>query len=144
MGKLLLLSSLIFVFNISLIADNTGLFQLDKNFITEKFKELNQIESFINQHDGITLSEMQASKNHLLAKLNLLDVSEINNQLGFADKPPLGIPSFVWGCCLGPVGVAIVVVVCDDNHERGRVVAGCIVSVVVYCIGGLVAYVMGY
>lgn len=47
-------------------------------------------------------------------------------------EPPLGIPSFLWGCCLGVSGLIVVYIVTDnDREEVKKALNGCLVSGVV-------------
>ena len=48
------------------------------------------------------------------------------------DDPPLGIPSFLWGMCLGLPGLAVVYFVTEDDEETKKALWGCLVSVAVY------------
>jgi cytochrome c biogenesis protein CcdA len=51
------------------------------------------------------------------------------------NEPPLGIPSFLWGCILGIVGVLIVYIITDgDKAETKKSLWGFLVAVGVYVV----------
>lgn len=111
-------------------ASNSDLFQYDENVIIEKFQSLNNLELFINQNQGITLTEIQANSENDGLVANL-DKSGINCSFSILAGAPLGIPSFLWGCCFGAVGVLIVYLTADDPEETKKSVYGCITGAVI-------------
>ncbi len=45
------------------------------------------------------------------------------------DGPPFGIPSFLWGCCFGLLGVLFVYLMTDNNKEEAqKALIGCVVG----------------
>ena len=142
MKKLLLLTCLVAcTFSVKVMADNAQLFQLDQKSVSDKFQGLNNLENFVNQHNGITLSEMQANKEDGTGNMNY-HAGEANNilsKVNLAWDPYLGIPSFWWGfgtscvgvatvfgCWLGVAGVALVYFMTDDTEETKKAVWGCL------------------
>lgn len=139
MKKLLLLACLVAsTFSVKVMADNAQLFQLDQKSISDKFQGLNNLENFVNQHDGVTLTEMQANHNELLKEMDTNSANSIVSVLGAFKDTPLGIPSFVWGLCFGVAGIAIVYFVTDSKDEAMSALWGCVVGSVV----GVVIYVL--
>lgn len=55
--------------------------------------------------------------------------------------PPLGIPSFLWGCLLSWVGLLIVYFLTDrDKDETRKALWGCLISTLLYGGGLLFTY----
>ena len=52
----------------------------------------------------------------------------------FFDEPPLGIPSFWWGFCIGVWGIAVVYFVTEDRDETKLAFKGCVVGTLVYVV----------
>ena len=125
MKKVLFSTVLAFAFTLG-YAGNAELFQLDEQEINAEFAQLNELEAFVESNEGITASEINVD-NPLLT--NLETSSEVLGALSsFASEPPLGIPSFLWGCVLGVAGIAIVYFVADDRDETKKALVGCAVS----------------
>ncbi len=120
------------------LANNATLFVYDGIQVENELAQLQRLEDFVYVNYGITLAELQSEKSDLVADLNLT----INILGGFDDEdggPPMGIPSFLWGCCFGIVGVAIVYFAADNKSETRGAVIGCIISNLLG-IGCLVLY----
>lgn len=129
--------SLLFLMILGLLAfcvraNTADLFQWDENLLTEKFQGLEQLENFVSQHEETTLSQMQADNNNLLINLHLNSTKNFYETLNLSGgEPPLGIPSFMWGCCLGWVGILIVSVTTDkDKAETKKALNGCIAGAI--------------
>ncbi|NLJ06964.1 MAG: hypothetical protein GX437_04760 [Sphingobacteriales bacterium] len=120
-------------------AVNTGLFQIDENQIMSEMSGLTLLEDYVTQNQGVTLSEMQAS-GHILSYGISDQPSPFNDEMTF--EAPLGIPSFIWGFCLGLPGVAVVYFVSEDKDETKKAVFGCIASTVAYSACYLVYYIV--
>jgi len=102
---------------------NGELFTYNKKAVNTEFAELNAIENYVNQNDGITLSEMKSQN---------LDLATSISNFSFDSSAiigPIGIPSFLWGCILGPVGVLIVYLIADDpKSEAKKAFWGCVIG----------------
>ena len=118
------LSSSIFTIN----ASNTDLFSYNKNEVEAQLDELTQLENYVNDNQGVTLNDLQNSNSNILESLNLNESNGINFSMA---EPPLGIPSFIWGCCLGFVGIGIVYFMTEDKEETKKALWGCILGTVV-------------
>ena len=55
---------------------------------------------------------------------------------------PVDIPSFIWGCVAGPVGVLVVYLVTEDNDETKKALLGCILWGVF--VGGFFVFWRGF
>jgi len=124
MKKIILSTMFAGFFSFGAIASNAEVFEMDENFVNTELAQLTELENFVVENEGITLSEIDAS-NGLLAELNgSNDILHTLEMIGRGD-PPLGIPSFLWGACFGFVGIGIVYFVTDDRDETKKALIGC-------------------
>ncbi len=129
MKKVLLLPVIVLAFVVSGFASNySEMIQVDENYVENVFADLNQLEGYVTTHQGVTLNELKALGNALVANveaspMGVLGVCSMNGE------PPMGIPSFLWGCCFGVVGLAVVYFVTDnDKEEVKKSFYGCVVG----------------
>ena len=111
--------------NFGFASANAELFQVNEEELNVEFAQLNELESFVNSNEDVTMSSMDAT-NPLLQ-----NVTSTGNALGVLStygEAPLGIPSFIWGFCFNVAGVAIVYFVADDRDETRKAFIGCVVS----------------
>ena len=132
-----------FVFSIILLMSlrftvyaSADIFQLDEQKIHQELAILDQMESLV-------LAQQDISQEFLLSLKR--EFPEVNgehycmtNSISTMMEPPLGIPSFVWGCCLGVPGIAIVYFVSEDKDETMKALWGCIASSVGYSLSYVV------
>jgi len=141
MKKLLLFASIMLaVFSTRAIAGDAQLFDLNEDKINAEFTELNELEKFVTEHDGITLSQLRESNNALVLNLNLSN-NGIAGLMMF-EEPPLGIPSFIWGFCLGWVGLLVTYLVADDKEETKKALIGCLVGTATWVIVYLILWLL--
>jgi hypothetical protein len=117
--------------NFGFASANAELFQVNEEELNVEFAQLNELESFVNSNEDVTMSSMDAT-NPLLQ-----NVTATGNALGVLStygEAPLGIPSFLWGFCFNVAGVAIVYFVADDTDETRKAFIGCAVSSALYVL----------
>jgi hypothetical protein len=119
--------------NVDLPSLDVAVFQLDDASLNVAMQELNELESYLDLNVGVTYSDVAQNASDLL-----LNVSPSVAPAG-GSEAPLGIPSFLWGCVLGWVGILIVYLVSDeDMDETKKALWGCLtgtaVGVVVYFV----------
>jgi hypothetical protein len=106
------------------------LFRIDEQKLAVEMADLSAIEDLVNT-ENLTLSQLFADNNELA-------VSALMPSYGAADMledgPPLGIPSFVWGLCLGLIGVLVVYIVTESRSESMKAVWGCVAAVIISVI----------
>lgn len=115
-----------------------GLFQDDLSRFDRELSGLNALEQTVGQ-TGETYSQLAAQNNPLLE--NVAKNGDISAALlggaGNEDRL-LGIPGFVWGFCLGLLGVILVYVAIDDDaakkHEGKQAIIGCAVWTVLWLV----------
>lgn len=115
-----------FCFALNSIASDADLFNYDKATVNQELQDLQSLENYVNSNPGVTLTDLKLDNNQLVSELN---ISAGNLGSFFASiEPPLGIPSFLWGCVFGVVGVAVVYFVADDKEETKKSFKGCVVG----------------
>ncbi len=135
----ILITTIIFVCStIFSQAKGTNLFTYDINKVNQELAQLQALEDYINANPGITLSNLQEGRYDKLTDLNLKGSFPYN----FDDEnaePPLGIPSFLWGCVFSYWGILIVYLVTENKEETIKSLKGCIVGrLISYGIFGVV------
>jgi hypothetical protein len=137
MKKLQVSLLLVFLASFSAFANDSDLFKFDYNAVQTEFTQLNQLGDMVTANADLTFSVLKLTNENLVNSLKL--VSEGTLPGAAAGEPVAGIPSFLWGCVLGPVGLAIVYIGTEkDKVETRKAMWGCITSVgvevVVYVI----------
>lgn len=98
------------------------LFLIDDKKLEKTFESLNELE-------------VQVENGYTLLRVTDLQSTLINTGV---KEPPLGIPSILWGCTLGIVGLFFVFQYTDSKYETSRALVGCYIQgsaiVIVYMI----------
>ena len=124
MKKLLLIVCLLAFISLRSSAGSSDLFSIDEDQIKSEMSELNQLEQFIEQNEGVTFTTLQSENNELIANVTN-DYALVSSSLN--PNNPMGtVPAFLWGFCLGPIGVIIAYFIDEDNLLWSLV--GCLVS----------------
>jgi hypothetical protein len=132
MKRILIISCLVLAGFFRVQASDADLFSYSKQAVVTAVSELSVIESFVTSNPAISLVDLMKTGNYMV---NGIEVN--TNPFGINGEPPLGIPSFLWGCVLGWVGLLIVYMVSDqDKEETKKALWGCITSTAV----GLIIY----
>lgn len=98
---------LAFVVGVS-FANNADLFTYDEATVASEFEQLDKLESFVLNNDGVSLTYLQDVNNEILAGINLPSASGMpfgpnQTMLDF------DIAAFLWGWLCCPVGFFVVV-----------------------------------
>lgn len=130
MKKTLLLFAVLFCLASSSFASSRDLFSINEEMIYSELSELVALENYVTENNA-TLSGLVATNSALVA-----NVVTSNGITGMANlgEPPLGIPSFVWGFCLGIPGLAIVYFVAEDSDETKKALWGCVAANALYVV----------
>jgi len=122
-------------------AYQADLFSIDEARINDEISSLIVVENYISVHSDVTLSDLINSGN-ILAGI-LTPMAKSPSDYVSLMEPPLGIPSFVWGFCLGLPGVLVVYLVADeDKEETKKAFYGCLASTVASGACYLVYYIV--
>lgn len=103
-----------------------SVFDLNENALDAAMQELNELDNYLGQHQGMTFDDLQAAGSELIS-----NVSNSVVPMGMAQdgEAPLGIAPFLWGCVLGWVGLLIVYLVTDgDKAQTKKALTGCLVG----------------
>ena len=95
MKKALLFTFLMIFLGSAAWAQDSDLFSYDRDAVAKALSGLDEAESYVTGHPGITLSEIRSSDE--LSETSLVRLSPVDGS-SLAGEPPLGIPSFWWGC----------------------------------------------
>ncbi len=128
----------------SIYAENpkAALFELNEAQIDAQISDLNDLENYVNSNQGVTLSEVMnfANEGEVNLSVNMLD----NFAAVLAEHPVAGIPSFLWGCILGPVGIAIVHFDAEDKEQTKKAIWGCVALGGVYALLVAASYIFAF
>lgn len=113
-------------------------FLLESENLDQEFKQLNEIEAYVNANEGVTLEQLENENSQLVEGISLS--ADASASLA-ADELPLGVPAFWWGCILTVVGVILVYVLTDNDKEQTKkALIGCLVTAGAYVIFYIVLY----
>jgi hypothetical protein len=111
-------------------------FSFDEEMLFAELAELNELDAFIETTEGLTFSDLEKEGSLLIANMD-----NAAAPMGMAEggEPPLGIPSFLWGCVFDVVGLVIVYIMTEnDMDETKKAMWGCVASTAV----GVVLYMV--
>jgi uncharacterized membrane protein HdeD (DUF308 family) len=132
MTKKLFLSALaVLTFNLA-FAEKADYFLATEDVVD--MQQLDALESFVMENEGITYEEVAISRADLVAGVSATPSLSSTSR----SRAPLGIPSFLWGCIFGVAGLAVVYFVADNKKETKKAFWGCVTSTVV----GIVVYIV--
>lgn len=127
--KKLLLVLCVSVFALgSVLANDSDLFSYDKAKVQQAVSDMSQVEQMINQNPDLSVDDLMA-QGKLTTSFNAASSSPFSTM-----EAPLGIPSFLWGCVLGWVGLLIVYLVSEDKDETKKALWGCIAGTVAWVV----------
>lgn len=110
-------------------ASDIELFNYNGKAVRESLQNLDKLENEILRNPSLTTE---------LNDLRVDATQQTYGMVAYTDvfgEPPLGIPSFVWGCIFGVAGLIVVMVMTDkDKDEMKHALYGCIVSAAVVVV----------
>ena len=125
MKKIILFASLALLIAGTSMAGQAELFSYNQEAVEMEMAELSCLENFVLENPGISLSDLVASENELVANMAH---SPAFYGLNTMNEKALGIGGFWWGCCLGPLGILVVWLAADDPAETRKSIFGCVIS----------------
>jgi hypothetical protein len=109
---------------LNLYSSDADLFNLDYEQVKNEFNDLDQIANIIENNPDYDFYSFSNTYHQLVMDTNLKPESSIMTNQG---NPFLGIPSFLWGCVTGPLGILIAFVGTENDHsEAKKALWGCI------------------
>jgi len=114
-------------------------FSFDEKLLNDELNELNELDAFLEENEDVTYEALAEAGSPLVA-----DVASTASPMGMAGQsgePPLGIPSFLWGCIFGVVGLAVVYIMTEqDMDETKKALWGCVASTAISAVLYLVIW----
>ena len=112
-------------------------FSYDEAVLNGVLSDLDELDVYLESNQDATYESLSASGSDLIA-----DIESTASPMGMAGQdgePPLGIPSWLWGCVFGIIGVLLVYILTDNDKEEAKkamwgCLAGTAVSVVLYMV----------
>jgi hypothetical protein len=103
--------------------------EFDESEIYDAFAGTSDLDQYLALNVGKTYSEVSQDNGELLAGVSSSTSLPLSASAG---ELALGIPSFLWGCVFGWVGLLIVYLVTDkDKEQTKKALWGCIVGTIV-------------
>jgi hypothetical protein len=121
----------IFIFLFAMLFANSvlaasGLFELDLEEVVIELQEVYQLEQFVLENEGITFRDLATIDHPLVQQQTAISQIAMKTQSG-----PFGLPSFLWGCLAGPIGILIVYVLGGNDMDQARAAFwGCVLAII--------------
>ncbi|MBA4408060.1 MAG: hypothetical protein Q8S54_02460 [Bacteroidota bacterium] len=109
--------------------------QFDESEIYAAFADVSDLDQYLTQNDGKTYTDISQENASLLSGISSTATLPYSAS---SDELVMGIPSFLWGCVFGWVGLLVVYLVLENKDQTKKALKGCVVSTVV----GIVFYVV--
>ncbi|MFW6309487.1 MAG: hypothetical protein ACOC1D_00160 [Prolixibacteraceae bacterium] len=114
-----------------------SVFSFNEEALNKELSELNELDAYLAMNEEATFESLTDASSPLVANIDN-SVSPMGSS-GAGDEPPLGIPSFLWGCVLGITGVLLVYIFSDENKDEAKkALNGCLVGVAFWTISYIV------
>lgn len=95
----------------------------DETEIYNAFTDVNSLVSYVQENDGVTLSDLETSHNELVANMNTSAALALSASSG---TPPI-FSAFIWGCLFNWVGMLIVGLTTSfDGQQITKSLWGCL------------------
>ena len=125
----------------SFAVTNADLFSLDEAQLEETFSPLKELETAVMAHPEADINFIQQHYASAMTAVNLWDyMSSFGKPRPMADRPVAGISGYIWGACLGLVGIVVVYFLLEDASQQFRktetthAVVGCAISAAVWTV----------
>lgn len=111
--------------------EETGVSDIINYNEVEIYDAFNDINALTDALSGDGLSEAIITKEMVRSVDMKSAFPEYDDEVATVG-PPLGVPSFLWGCAFGVVGIIVVYIFTDENEaELKKALNGCIVGYIV-------------
>ena len=116
------LATLMLLFSSVSFASDGDDFSFNESEFYSSFETLDEIDQIVENNPLISVEDLKNVDGLSMEGLEALDFMN-------AFEPPLGIPSFLWGCVLSWVGILVTYLVTDgDKQETKQAFIGCLVG----------------
>jgi hypothetical protein len=106
----------------------------DESEIYNAFNEISELSEVLLTSD---VSAEEIADNSILSNVSMNATLPLSADDDGSIGPPLGIPSFLWGCLLSWVGILLVYLLTEENRDETK-------KAVWGCVAGSAAYVLFY
>ena len=142
--KFLSVVVLLFTLTVSKSVANVIDFAFDESKVENAFQSVAALEAVLIDNSSLDYEGIQFNFPTILSASNQNNqlAGTLNIATGMDDEPALGITGYVWGACLGLLGILAVYLILDDSSkdyrqsEVKKAAIGCAASAVLY--GGYV------
>lgn len=114
--------------------DAQELIEFNEDAIYSEFQDIEALSEVLASED---VSAEEISDNTLLENVSMNASLPLAADEEGTTGPPLGIPSFLWGCILSWVGILLVYLLTEENKDETK-------KAVWGCVAGTAAYVLFY
>ena len=116
------LAAIMLLFSSVSFASDGDDFSFNESEFYSSFETLDEIDQIVENNPLISVEDLKNVDGLSMEGLEALDFMN-------AFEPPLGIPSFLWGCVLSWVGILVTYLVTDgDKQETKQAFIGCLVG----------------
>ncbi|MDP3915896.1 MAG: hypothetical protein Q8R96_19390 [Bacteroidota bacterium] len=139
---LLLLNMQSFAFNLKSTVDFTSTeieatTDFNDSEIYEAFADISTLDHYLQTNEDKTYSDLELEDSSMLAGVSSTTTLPLSSSA--SDELALGIPSFLWGCVFGIVGVLVVYLMTDENKDQTKkaffgCIAGSLIGTVLYVV----------
>ncbi len=103
----------------------------DESEIYTAFAEVSDLDQYLATNDSKTYSDVNLENSKLLNGISASTTLPFSQS---KDEKALGIPSFLWGCVLGWVGLLIVYLMLENKEETKKALWGCVAGTAVWVV----------
>ena len=100
--------------------------QFNDSEVYSAFAEVSALDQYLNANDGKTFADVSKDNSTILNGVS--STTSLPLTAPGKDETALGIPSFLWGCALGWVGMLIVYLVTESKDQTKKALWGCLVG----------------
>ncbi|MFB6342735.1 hypothetical protein ACE1ET_13485 [Saccharicrinis sp. FJH62] len=117
------------------------LVNFNEDAIYSEFQEIDALSDMLLSND---VSADEITDNSMLENVSMNASLPLSADEDGTTGPPLGIPSFLWGCILSWVGILIVYFLTEENKdETKKAVWGCVAGAVAYTLFYVIVWGVG-
>lgn len=115
-----------------------SVFSFDEDLVNAALSELNTLDAYVVDNVDVTYGLLAETGSELIANIEA-NSSPMGMPQEGDDGPPLGIPSFLWGCVFGVLGLLVVYLMTHENKAETKkalwgCVTGSVVTVILYMV----------
>jgi hypothetical protein len=103
--------------------------QFNDTEVYDAFAEVSALDQYLTVNEGKTFADITKENSSILNGVSATTSLPLTSPA--SGETALGIPSFLWGCVLGWVGMLIVYLITEDKEQTKKALYGCILGTVV-------------